>query len=167
MGNDLDGHVGRGYNSGMERVQVTFTLGELWLLHDFIRHDPESQEPPPKYPYVSTKLNEDIALAIVACIDSELDEFTIILDRAEILAIDAWIRRDTKTEDARGDVILLKVFRARYKLSSGFLGDWPVDENTDDDKNYKQALKERKEEDKGNAEPGNNTDNDTDKGSDA
>ena len=53
---------------------IEFTLAELWMLNDVIRHD-EDDIPKKKWPKVSTSLNGDIALAILACEDSDLKSY--------------------------------------------------------------------------------------------
>jgi hypothetical protein len=100
------------------RRPVTFSLGELWLLHDFIRHElPDANNW--RYPPASRDLNEEIAFALEACESCEMDEYTLCLSKADLLAIDYFVRRDQKTpEGASGKGILLKTFRARKELAS-------------------------------------------------
>lgn len=95
---------------------VTFTLAELWCLHDFIRHEC-SERDRWAFPPADLGLNEDIADAIYACETDGLSEYTLLLERGDILIIDFHIRRDTKTpEGASGKKILLKCFKARAEM---------------------------------------------------
>ena len=101
-----------------ERVPVTFALSELWLLHDFIRHEaPDAKAW--RYPPACEELNDEIAFAIECCESHNLDEYTLVLSRGDMLTIDYFIRRDHKTpEGASGKKVLLKVFRARKELAT-------------------------------------------------
>lgn len=103
--------------SEMPRRPVTFTIGELWLLHDFIRHEmPDANAW--RYPPASRDLNEQIVFALEACDSCDLDEYSLLLSKADMLAIDFFIRRDQKTpEGASGKTVLLKTFRARKELA--------------------------------------------------
>ena len=99
------------------RRPVSFFREELWLLHDFVRHEmPDANAW--RYPPCSRDLNEEIAFAIEACESCGLDEYTLSLSKADLLAIDYFIRRDHKTpEGASGKAVLMKVFRARKELA--------------------------------------------------
>jgi hypothetical protein len=129
------GRTGGSGKSEMERRPVTFTVNELWLLHDFIRHEmPDARAW--RYPPASEELNEEIIFALEACEDHGLTEYTLLLSRAEMLVIDYFIRRDHKTpEGASGKKLLLKVFRARRELSSGL----PL--HAGDDRTYREVTK--------------------------
>ncbi len=120
---------------------IEFTLQELWLLHDVIRHN-EDGVPKKKWPKVSTELNSEIALAILACKDSDLKIYTLMLTQGDILVMDANVRRDMKTpEGAKGVEILLKLFKARFELIYGPLAEGSVDltyRTTLDRKNYEK-----------------------------
>lgn len=75
-----------------------------------------------KFPPCDLELNEEIALAIDACVSDNLLEYTLDLTRQQLLAIDAVIRHDLKNSMmAKGRDILLKVFRARRELAFGYL----------------------------------------------
>lgn len=114
---------------------VTFTLAELWLLNDFTRHE-ISQMDTWKYPPASRSLNQEIALAIVACVDSKLKEYTLELCEGDLLVIDYNVRRELKTpEGAHGDEILLKCWRALRQLA-GLL-----DSNDYSDLKYSEVIK--------------------------
>lgn len=120
---------------GIERTPVTFTVGELWLLHDFVRHEmPDAQGW--RYPPASEELNEELAFALEACEEHGLTEYTLLLSKPEMLAIDYFVRRDHKTpEGASGKKVLLKVFRARRQLVS----ELPLHEG--DDRTYREVTK--------------------------
>jgi len=93
----------------MERVPVTFSLAELWLLDDLLLCD---------FGRDQVDLNEQVALAINACETHHLDSYTLLLNHAQLLAIDMDVRRDARTpEGATGKDILLKSFAARAALS--------------------------------------------------
>ncbi len=102
----------------IERRPVTFSRNELWMLHDFVRHElPESRHW--RFPPASEELNEEIALALDACETHKLDEYTLLLSKGDMLVIDFFVRRDHRTpEGGSGKQLLLKVFRARSELSS-------------------------------------------------
>lgn len=107
-----------GPSGQIERKPVTFTRDELWLLHDFVRHElPDSRQW--RFPPASEELNEEIIMALDACEAHELTEYTLLLSKGDMLVIDFFIRRDHRTpEGASGKQLLLKVFRARTELSS-------------------------------------------------
>ena len=105
----------------IERKPVTFSRDELWLLHDFVRHElPESRHW--RFPPASEELNEEIVLALDACEAHALSEYTLLLSKGDMLVIDFIVRRDHRTpEGASGKNLLLKIFRARSELSSGLV----------------------------------------------
>jgi hypothetical protein len=140
---------------------VEFTLAELWMLNDVIRHD-EDAISKKAWPSVSTQLNGEIALAILACEDSDLKAYTLMLTKGDILVMDANVRRDMKTpEGAAGKAILLKLFKARYKLTYGAIVEGG------EDLTYRQALDRKNFEPKEveDAEPSNGPDDDPDENS--
>lgn len=94
---------------------VEFTLEELWVLHDHIRH--EGSEKEWKFPPYSLDLNNQIVLALLACESYKLDSYTLSLSHGDLLVIDYLIRRSVRTpEGVTGKQILLKVFKAREEL---------------------------------------------------
>ena len=112
---------------------VEFTLAELWFLHDLVRHDEEAINED-KWPVVSTELNGQVALAIVACEDGGLKSYALALDEGGLLLLDYHVRRDMKTpEGASGAEILLKTFRARRDLAYGPTAG-------DGDMSYREAM---------------------------
>ncbi len=130
-----------------DTVTVPFTRAEFWLLASFVRHNQESGDDGPfssraRYPIVSTELNEEIALALVACEDDGLNEYNLELSYSDLLLIDHHIRADFKNpEGAKGKDILMKTFRARVQLALGEFGRQPATEQRDQD--YKTAIRER------------------------
>ena len=145
-------------------IPVVFTLTELWLLNDVVRHDEErgDEREQPRYPLVSTRLNEEIALAINTCMTVGMTEQTILLSYAELLLIDAGVRRGMKTpEGAKGSEILLKTFAARARLSAGFLDLWPT-VSEENDVSYSDALALTQKEEV-NQDAVSDDDSDTDK----
>ena len=117
-----------------EARPVEFTLAELWMLNDVIRHN-EDGISKKAWPSVSTQLNGEIALAILACEDSSLKTYTLMLTKGDMLVMDANVRRDMKTpEGAKGKEILLKLFKARYELIYGATAEGG------EDLTYRQAL---------------------------
>ena len=119
----------------IEESSIEFTINELWLLNSFVRHDEDAINKK-RWPVVSTELNEQIALAIVACEDSGLEGYTLLLTKGDLLLIDYHIRCDTKTpEGAKGKEILLKIYRARRDMLLGPLADDTEEES------YKEAMK--------------------------
>lgn len=128
------------------------------MLNDVIRHD-EDAISKKKWPTVSTSLNGEIALAILACEDSGLKAYTLALTMGDILVMDANVRRDMKTpENAKGKEILLKLFKARYELAYG------ATTEGGEDLTYRQALARKNFEPKevNDAKPSNGSDNGTD-----
>jgi hypothetical protein len=122
--------------TGVERRPVTLTRDELWLLHDFVRHElPDSRQW--RYPPASEDLNEEIVLALDACETHGLDEYTLLLSRGDLLVIDFFVRRDHRTpEGASGKQLLLKIFRARAELSL------ELPEHEGNDLTYKEVKKD-------------------------
>ena len=121
--------------SDIDSASIEFTLAELWMLHDVVRHDQDAISRK-RWPVVATALNDDVALAILACEDGGLKAYTLELTRGDVLLLDFHVRRDMKTpEGARGMDILLKLFRARRDMLFGFRSaDGASDES------YKTAL---------------------------
>jgi hypothetical protein len=101
-----------------ERTAVLFSLPELWLLHDFVRHEiPDAKSW--RYPPASEELNEEIIMALESCETHGIAEYALLLSRGDLMVIDYFVRRDHKTpEGASGKQLLLKVFRARKALAS-------------------------------------------------
>jgi hypothetical protein len=117
----------------MERRPVTFATSELWLLHDFIRHEaPEAKAW--RYPPACEELNEEVAFALDTCEAHDLQEYTLMLSKGDLLTIDYFVRRDHKTpEGASGKRILLKVFHARKELAQD------IPEHDGDDRTYREV----------------------------
>lgn len=103
--------------SQAERRPVTLTRDELWLLHDFVRHElPESRGW--RFPPASEELNEEIVLALDSCETHGLEEYTLLMSKGDMLVVDFFVRRDHRSpEGASGKQILLKIFRARSELA--------------------------------------------------
>ena len=119
---------------GKTEVPVTLTVAELWLLHDFCRH--EVADDKWLFPPANFDLNEEIALALDACETDNLTEYTLLLNQKQLLVIDYWVRRDHKTpEGASGKRLLLKVFRARRELAMGMAT------AEDGDRSYAEEVK--------------------------
>ena len=135
----------RAGNNGGEKITgdadtcpVTFTVAEIWTLHDFVRHEMQGQDTW-KFPPVSRGLNEEIATALVNCVDLKLSEWTFLLSIGDLLVIDYLVRHDFMSpEGARGDAILLKTFRARQALS---YGGYRIEGGVTEDVTYSDALK--------------------------
>lgn len=134
-----------------ESKPVTFTLAELWLLNQFVRHD-VSQSDTWKFPPASVSLCVDIAEAIHACEEHKVPEFTLLLSKGDLLVIDYNVRADMKTpEGAQGRNILLKVFRAISEL------DDTLPAGAERDETYSQAKERSVKRSKGDA-PSNEPD---------
>lgn len=119
-----------------ERRPVTLTRDELWLLHDFVRHElPDSRQW--RFPPASEELNEEIVLALDACEAHGLEEYTLLMSKGDMLVIDFFVRRDHRTpEGASGKQILLKIFRARSELSL------EMPEHDGNDLTYREVTKD-------------------------
>ena len=141
-----------------ELINIQFTEAELWMLQAFVRHDRERNNKD-RYPIVSTELNQQIVFALLACANSSITEYNLLLSEADLLLLDWCIRDDMKSPaGANGKEILLKVFQARSDLIYG-----PTSEHQDID--YKTAISQKavqavEEED--HAEPDNDADEDAD-----
>jgi hypothetical protein len=105
-----------------EQTPVTFTLGELWLLHAVVRHEMQGQDAW-RFPPASLPLNEEIACAIDACEGAGMADYTLALTRGDLLVLDYTVPGDAKDANgaAVGRSILRKVFRARRRLAEGEL----------------------------------------------
>lgn len=116
-------------------VSISFTLAELWLLNDFIRHELPAGGTW-QFPPASVDLNDEIAFAIETCEAHNVSEYTLQLSRGDLLAIDYFVRRDHKTpEGASGKQVLLKTFAARKALDFG-LG---IPDHAGDDLTYREV----------------------------
>lgn len=102
----------------MNEVGVVFSLDQLWLLNDLIRHESD-QDKTWKIPPSSKELNATVADAILACEDHGLTEYTIPISSGDTYVIDFHVRRSMKSYLGTpiGVNLLLKVFRARRELS--------------------------------------------------
>ncbi len=143
------------------RAPVEFTLAELWMLHDHVRHVAAESEKA-RWPIASKELNDQVALAILACEDGKLGAYTLLMTDRELMVIDHWIRRDMKIVDeggASGKDILLKLFRARRELAYGATAEGG------EDLSYKTAL-DRKTYEKEAENADTITDDDADEGAD-
>jgi len=100
-----------------DRTPVVFTVEELWLLQDAIRHETPNQEEEWIRPPSDLDFNNEIALALVVCYRHQLPEYTLMLSMGDCLAIDYTVAQDAKTpEGADGRVVLFKSFEARRRL---------------------------------------------------
>ena len=118
---------------------ITFTNAELWLLYNFIkpatRHIGFESEGAQAMPG-STRFNDQLADALVACEDSKLEEYTLELTRDDLLLISYLLDPSFKTpEGASGKQILLKTFRARQEDAGLVL-------SMETDRTYDEARKE-------------------------
>lgn len=97
---------------------VTFTLPELWLLADHIRHEVGEVERW-AFPPASLELNDQIAGAIAACEQFHWKEYKLNLSRHDLLVIDYNVRTGMvdATKTANGKAILLKTYMARWDMS--------------------------------------------------
>ena len=137
-----------------DSIGVLFTEAELWLCHAFVRHDRDIDNSD-RYPIVSTELNEQIVFALLACANSDIKEYNLLLSEADLLLLDWCIRDDMKSPaGANGKEILLKIFQARTNLVYG-----PTSEYKDID--YKTAISRKTiqaVEEEEHAKPDNGTD---------
>ena len=125
----------------MEEYPISFSIAELWLLAATCRHEIDGQERW-KFPPASKELTVEIALAINACVEGKLKEYTLLLSTGDLLVIDYNIRQGHKNmEGARGQDILLKVFHALSQLALGY-------EVGGTDQTYKDAIVEEEKEGK-------------------
>ena len=122
-------------------VFITFTAAELWLLCSLIKpatkhigFESEGAQAQPG----STRLNNQLADALIACEDSKLEEYTLDLTREDLLLISYVLEPSYKTpEGASGKQILLKTFRARQKDAGLILAQI-------DDRTYSEATGKEK-----------------------
>ena len=122
----------------MEEYPLVFSIAELWLLDSCVRHEIDGQDRW-KFPPASKELTIEIALAINACVEGKLNEYTLLLSTGDLLVLDYNIRQGHKNmEGARGQDILLKVFHALSQLALGY-------EVGGDDQTYKDATAKEEE----------------------
>jgi hypothetical protein len=107
-------------SDNMSTASVIFNIEELWLLQACIRHEIQQAEQWHNPP-ASLDLNDDIANAIVFCLENDAPEAAIVLDRAKCLAVDYCVRQDLKSPNGVpvGRNILLKSFLARREIAEG------------------------------------------------
>lgn len=110
-------------------ASVTFSLDQLWLLNDVVRHEGDNSRVW-KFPSASLELNEKVAEAILICEESRpgvsappsISSYTLELSHGDLLCIDFWVRRGMKSPggDPIGQKLLLETFKARRSLSGGW-----------------------------------------------
>ena len=120
-------------------VFITFTAAELWLLCNLVKpatkHIGFESEGAQAMPG-STRLNDQIADALIACEDSKLEEYTLDLTSEDLLLIAYVLEPSFKTpEGASGKQILLKTFRARQEGAGLIL-------SVESDRAYSEVRKE-------------------------
>lgn len=101
-----------------------FTIEELWLLQSVIRHElPQLDQW--KFPPASIDLNDQIAETLLLCEENNLSEAALLLSRGDTLVIDYCVPQNAKSASGLpvGKNVLMKSFRARRALESGFLPD--------------------------------------------
>jgi hypothetical protein len=131
-----------------QELFTLFTLKELWMLHDFIRHEIADYDKW-KFPPASKTLNDKITEAIHNCILLGMQEHNLLLSKGDCYAIDYNIRRDAKTpEGAKGESILLKVFKTKEEIINPppFNIYYPKDEDT-----YEKAVVRKEQDDASNS----------------
>lgn len=103
-----------------ETVSVMFSLDELWLAQAAVRHECERMGEW-KFPPASLDLNDQIAGAILACVERNEPEGPLLLSRGDTLLLDYCVPAGAK--DAKGQLlgktVLLKTFAARRDLRDG------------------------------------------------
>lgn len=104
-----------------EAVPVVFDLSELWLLRMYVRHEMANIEQWRAFPPVSLELNDDIAAAILFCVENDETEAALLLSRGDCLVLDYLIPQDAKSPDGKliGKPLLLKTFAARREIAGG------------------------------------------------
>ena len=103
-----------------ETVPVLFTLEELWLLQSVVRHEIPQQESWSNPP-ASLALNDQLAEAILMCVEDEISEVALVLSRSDCLVLDATVPQNAKNAAGSpiGKSILVKSFMARRALAGG------------------------------------------------
>ena len=101
-------------------VPCTFTVAEIWLLLAVVKHE-IAEINRWRFPPANRELVEELALAALACEDSKIKEYTLMLSEGDCLLIHYNVQPDMKTlEGAVGKQILLKTFRALSELAYGY-----------------------------------------------
>ena len=118
----------------IETASVVFDLNELWIMRAYVRHELPNIEQWRAYPPVSLDLNDNIAAAILFCVENDEPEAALLLSRGDCLAIDYLIPQDAKSPDGKpiGKPLLLKTFAARRVLAGGPVAteeDMPIDKD--------------------------------------
>jgi hypothetical protein len=105
----------------IDTASVILTLDELWLLRMYVRHEMANIEQWRSYPPVSLDLNDDIAAAILFCVENNEPEAALLLSRGDCLVLDYLIPQDAKSPDGKliGKPLLLKTFSARREIAGG------------------------------------------------
>lgn len=105
----------------MSTASVIFSIEELWLLQACIRHEIQQAEQW-QNPPASLELNDEVANAILFCLEHDAPEAAIVLSRAKCLAIDYSVRQDLKSPNGVpvGRNILVKSFLARREIAEGY-----------------------------------------------
>src|SRR2546427_13038452 len=100
----------------IERKPVTFSRDELWLLHDFVRHElPESRHW--RFPPASEELNEEIVVALDASETHELSEYSLLLSKGVVTVIDFFVRREHRTPGGEsGQKLLQTIVRSQREM---------------------------------------------------
>lgn len=98
-------------------VSVIFTLDQLWLIRNYVRHEMQGQEqwrlPPANFP-----LNTKISAAILFCTDAAQSEAAVDLTLEDTYVLDFCVP-DIKDANGQflGRPILLTAYRARDELT--------------------------------------------------
>ena len=87
----------------------------------YVRHEMASVEQWRAFPPVSLELNDDIAAAILFCVENDEGEAALLLSRGDCLVLDYLIPQDAKSPDGKliGKPLLLKTFAARREIAGG------------------------------------------------
>jgi hypothetical protein len=128
-----------------DTVSTLFTLDELWIMREVVRHEHENQELW-HFPYADLEFNDQIAAAILFCVENAEAEAPLLLSRGDCLILDHSVNLTHKDKDGLplGKSILLKSFAARRTLRDGALetGTEPQAPSVPE---IKKALEQRKE----------------------
>jgi hypothetical protein len=103
-----------------DTATVVFSLEELWILQSVVRHE-VPQRDQWQYPPAGLELNDQIAQAILFCVENGQSDSAVILSRGDCLVIDYCVRADMKSPSGLpiGKNILLKSFAARREIAEG------------------------------------------------
>jgi hypothetical protein len=128
-----------------DTVSVLFSLDELWIIREAVRHEVDGQDRW-LFPPAGLELNDQVADQILFCVEKKEIEAPLLLSRGDCLILDFCVNLTMKDKDglSLGKSILIKSFAARRDLRDGAL-ETGTEPSAPSVSEIKAALQERKE----------------------